>query len=316
MSASLSYFAAELDVEDNYLTGDLWPISKMGKIEYFFAYDNMLGGETTKDPYSNGTRSYGDLESSPILQATSLKALDLSTNYYYGTIPPSIANMNKLEELYLEDDELEGGIIPELFGLPRLEKLYLGTNYLTSTLPAEVGNAKSLSKDCSIFHCFYPSSFSLNLRLFLLLYIASFRAQDNYRQRDNGSIRSKGIMGTIPMSIANLERLEDLRLENNFISGTLHAEMGNLRNLVRMRLDLNVLRGSIPASFANLVSLKTFALSGNYMTGSLHPPGLKYSTHLTTLDLHDNSFSGTMPSEWGGLHNLTALDVSYNQLTG
>ena len=80
-------FTAELDVEDNYLTGDLWPISKMGKIEYFFAYDNMLGGETTKDPYSNGTRSYGDLESSPILQATSLKALDLSTNYYYGTIP-------------------------------------------------------------------------------------------------------------------------------------------------------------------------------------------------------------------------------------
>lgn len=140
----------ELDIEDNYLSGDLWPISKMANIQRVLAYDNILGGEETDSPYSSNETALGDLETSPILQATSLKTLDISTNYYYGTIPTSIVGLSKMEELYLEDLELKGQIIPEVFtSLTKLRKLYLGENYLSSSLPEEIGSAGSLGKKCS-----------------------------------------------------------------------------------------------------------------------------------------------------------------------
>ncbi|KAL9180527.1 hypothetical protein ACHAXT_010980 [Thalassiosira profunda] len=270
---------SELDVEDNYLTGDLWPIPEMGKLETFFAYDNILGGEVTLQ---------GDLESSPALDATGLKALDLSTNYYSGTIPASISSMTKMVELGLEDLELEGVIPPELFSLQGLEKLYLGENYLSSELPVELGNARSL---------------------------ATFRAQNNYRERKNGSVISKGLMGSIPLSIANLVRMEDLRLENNFLGGGFHSEMGQLTSLVRLRLDLNVFRGPIPSSVGNMVDLKTFSCYGNYMIGPL-PNELENAASMTRIDVHDNAFTGTIPPGWGVMRNLTYLDLSYNELTG
>ena len=137
----------ELDIEDNYLSGDLWPIPEMESIERVYAYDNILGGDPTDNPYSfNATRAQGDLATSPIMRTVGLKALDVSTNYYWGTIPTSFGGMRRLQELGLEDLELEGDVPPEIFGLGRLSKLYLGENSLDGTIPAEVGNAKSLGE--------------------------------------------------------------------------------------------------------------------------------------------------------------------------
>lgn len=138
----------ELDIEDNFLSGDLWPIPEMANLENLLVFDNILGGDPSSSPYDNGTStSDGSLEQSPVLQAINLKTLDLSTNYYYGSIPSAIGatGLSKVEELYLEDLELDGEIPSVMFtSLERLEKFYLGKNYLTSTLPEEIGNAKNL----------------------------------------------------------------------------------------------------------------------------------------------------------------------------
>jgi len=282
---------AELDVEDNYLSGDLWPIAELPNIQAFYAFDNLLGGEETTSPYSNITTADGSLERSPILQVSSLNKLDISTNYYFGTIPASIGSgsMNKLTELYLENLELDGSITPELFSLSKLEKLYIGINYLEGTLPIEISNAKNLQ---------------------------FFRAQNNYREREsNGRLISKGVIGSIPTTIAKLSRLEDLRLENNYISGTLPSDMGDLEYLARVQLELNLIRGQLPTSLESLTYLKTFTASGNYMDGPL-PNELRSSMNMTTLHLHDNAFTGTIPTQWGSMTELTSLDLSYNELTG
>ena len=144
---SLDNLLVELDLEDNYLSGDLWPISQLTNIENFYAFDNMLGGEKTSSPYANSTTADGSLAMSPILQASNLKILDISTNYYFGSLPSSFSStMTRLEEVYLEDLELTGEITPDIFSLSKLEKIYLGMNYFSSTLPVEVGNAQNLSE--------------------------------------------------------------------------------------------------------------------------------------------------------------------------
>lgn len=280
---------SELDLEDNFLTGDLWPTAEMKSLEYFYVFDNILGGQVTSGPSSlegNTAVASGDLETSPVMKCLTLKALDMSTNYWYGTIPAKFTNMVNMEELYLEDNELSGIITPEIFSLVRLHTLFLGSNFLSSTIPFEIGNARSLK---------------------------SFHADNNYRENDNGLRLSKGIYGPLPATMLNLEYLEELVLDNNYVEGTIMTELGMLEHLSRLNLALNMLQGPIPSSVQNLRNLKDFRLWGNYMTGTL-PNDL--SLELKKLQIHDNSFIGTIPSEWGRCHNLTILDVSYNDLTG
>ena len=276
----------ELDLEDNFLTGDLWPAAEMQSLEHLYVFDNIMGGEITSG-FLEGNTTYadGDLESSPVLKCSTLKSLDMSTNYWYGTIPTKLANFVNMEELYLGDNELSGTIAPEIFSLRNLHTLFLGTNYLSSVLPIEIGNARSLK---------------------------SIDLSNNYREKDNGRLISKGIYGQLPATMMNLKQLEELVLDNNYVEGTL-PELGSLGQLSRLRLVLNMIQGTIPSSIQNLAKLKDLQLWGNYMTGYL-PNNL--SLELERLQLHDNSFVGTIPTEWGRCQNLSVLDVSYNDLTG
>ena len=67
-----------------------------------------------------------------------------------------IMGMTRMQELYLEDLELEGRIMPELFtDLSKLERLHLGENYFSSVLPEELGSAKSLGRlQYNYYFCF------------------------------------------------------------------------------------------------------------------------------------------------------------------
>ena len=255
---SFASLAVELDVEDNYLSGDLWPIPEMASIQRVFVYDNIIGGEATTSPVRY-----------PVMRAASLHMLDLLTNYYYGTVPAAIEGiMARMEELYLEDLELEGTIMPELLtGPSRLRRLYLGQNYLESSLPVEIGSAGSLGKKLEQYSM-HPMFGTLLRRLtgiYLFISCVRFRViqgTQNYRETDNGSIQSKVIITIIPATISKLARLEGLRLEYNFIAGLLPTELSTLVNLARFGIDLNVLRGAIPTSFGNLIYLRVLTLPG------------------------------------------------------
>ena len=148
-----------------------------------------------------------------------------------------------------------------------------------------------------------------------LSHIEFLRVQHNYREREtNGRLISKGVIGTLPTTIGNLRRLEDIRLENNYISGAL-PDFSKLSFLARFQIDLNVIRGQLPASIEDLDYLKTFTVFGNYIDGPL-PNELRNSFNMSTLNLHDNAFTGTIPTEWGDMKQLSTLDLSHNQLTG
>jgi len=79
------------------------------------------------------------------------------------------------------------------------------------------------------------------------------------------------LTGPMPPAIGDLERLEELTLEQNVMYGTIVPELGNLTHLKTLNLDHTWSSGSIPPALGNLGNLETLKLGGNQLTGTIPP---------------------------------------------
>ena len=179
--------------------------------------------------------------------------LSLVDNDLSGTIPASLGNLRKLEELDLQNNNLSGSIPASLGNLRKLEKLSLGSNNLSGMIPASLGNLTTLRgfwADNNNLSGPIPAELGrTRLRVFV--------------------VNHNNLSGTIPASLGNLSVLLGLYLHNNNLSGTIPASLGDLSELEELRLAENKLRGTIPASLGNLSSLKILTLQNNQLSGML-----------------------------------------------
>jgi alpha-tubulin suppressor-like RCC1 family protein len=158
----------------------------------------------------------------------------------------------------------------------RLTELLLGTNNLSGTLPAEIGNL-------------------VNLRLLLL-----FQNQ---------------LTGPIPTTVGGLGNLNELIANHNHFTGTIPAELGSLDSLRWLFLNSNDLSGPIPAALGSLGYLQILALNENQLSGAI-PAALGNLSSLTNLRLQLNNLSGEVPlavAQLGG--RMEALDPVSCSLT-
>ena len=70
--------------------------------------------------------------------------LDLHSNGLEGEIPGELGDLSSLQLLYLSGNQLSGRIPGELSNLSNLQKLHLQINQLDGEIPAELGNLSSL----------------------------------------------------------------------------------------------------------------------------------------------------------------------------
>ena len=247
----------------------------------------------------------------------------------------------RVARLNLDNNQLIGGIPPELGSLSNLQWLEFGNdgfscgaqgcdptspsaNWLSGGMPAELGNLVNL--------------WLLNLRGNQLSgeIPSELGALGNLRwlhldgNRLSGEIPTElaqlanltGIVlsfnqlnGEIPSELGNLANLQWLALSDNQLSGEIPSELGNLANLTGMLLSGNQLSGEIPAELGSLDGLEKVHLFNNRLSGEI-PSALGDLTNLRLLALSGNQLSGEIPSELGDLASLEWLDLSANQLSG
>ena len=202
--------------------------------------------------------------------------LNLSENELNGTISSELGHLTHLEVLYLSENQLSGTIPSALGVLSNLIELSLWSNELTGPIPPELGRLANLE----------------------MLHLGK-----------------NELSGTIPTELGNLTNLEELGLYSNKLTGVIPAELGDLTNLEWLGLTENRLSGPIPPKLDKLTNLKELYLGQNELSGTI-PPELGNLTNLEELFLHSNKLSGAIPSELGNLTKLTALSLWGNGLSG
>ena len=98
------------------------------------------------------------------------------------------------------------------------------------------------------------------------------------------------------------------------LSGPIPPELGKLTNLVQLDLDSNALSGSIPPELTNCPNAAVMA-HDNDLSGSIH---LKSATwpHCATSSLGTTCSPGPVPPELARLTRLAGLALNGNRLTG
>ena len=130
---------------------------------------------------------------------------------------------------------------------------------------------------------------------------------------DEIDLEGKNLVGVIPSSIGDLDKLRRLDLSNNNLMGSVPLELVNLSDLVELRLNDNNLTGIIPSELGTLMGLEELRLNNNSLTGTI-PSGLGDLENLTQLRLNNNNLTGTILSKLGDLSTIEALYLQNNEL--
>ena len=218
----------------------------------------------------------------------SLKGLYLSANQFTGTIPAELGLLIELEHLYLGRNQLTGTIPSALGHLTGLKRLYLNGNQLTGSIPPELGNLTDLE---------------------------SLEINDNR------------LTGQLPYELTNLGVLDTLYFNGNdglCAPGDL-AFQDWLKSIAQVRGDTCV-SGSEEADRTVLAALYNATDGGNWFNNTnwltdaplseWHGVSTNDEGHVVSLNLGNNSLSGTVPPDIGILINLSHLHLGFNELTG
>jgi Leucine-rich repeat (LRR) protein len=226
--------------------------------------------------------------------------IELQNNNLEGAIVPELGNLTSLTSLYLHNNKLNGSIPYQLGNLLYLTRLYLSNNQLTGSIPPELGNLTNLT---IIVISGNQLNGSIPFQLGDMANLQMLFFNDNQ------------LNGSIPPELGNLSNLSDLYFSNNQLTGSIPTQLGDLENLCQLRLNNNQLDGSIPPELSDLAQLTVLDLSQNQLTGSI-PYQLSYLEHLKTLALNNNQLEGSIPPELGNLLTLKTFSLGDNQLTG
>ncbi|KAI7752128.1 hypothetical protein M8C21_031652 [Ambrosia artemisiifolia] len=261
-----------LDFSGNQLTGGL-PAS--------FATCTVLTSLNLGHNYLSG-----DFLTTVVSSLTSLKYLSVSFNNISGGLPLSLGNCSQLEVVDLSSNEFTGeipfGYCSETSSFLSLKRLLLANNYLSGSVPSNLGRCKTLQ---TVDFSFNSLTGVIPLEIWYLPQIMDVVMWAN------------NITGEIPEGICvKGGNLQTLILNNNLITGRIPLSIAKCTNLMWVSLSNNKLRGEIPAGVGELVNLAILQLGNNSLTGGV-PVGLGKCKSLIWLDLNSNLLNGPLPEE-------------------
>lgn len=157
--------------------------------------------------------------------------ISITANELQGVLPDNLGDLSELEVLNLSSNRMYGSLPYSLFRLKKLTVLQLSGNSFSGNIPAEISNLT-------------------NLKVL--------------------SLSGNQLNGNIPPQIGNLSNLEILTLDNNQLFGFIPPELGNLQRIRILTASNNQLEGTVPDSFLKLRgNLKGFSLENNLIEPSV-----------------------------------------------
>ena len=217
-------------------------LARLDQLEVLDLHDNALSGHLP--------REMGLL--------VELRELKLWPGYDYrdvagltGTIPPELAQLSNLQELWLSSNDLEGEIPEELAALPSLSRVYLSSNRLTGAIPPAFGRPglRSLSLGGNRLTGEIPPELGQSVDLVRL------------------GLSGNDLGGAIPPELGGLSSLEFLRLGQNQLTGMIPPDLGELPRVRELYLASNRLTGEIPSNLGDPPNLRFVQLYSNRFTG-------------------------------------------------
>ncbi|KAK8962296.1 LRR receptor-like serine/threonine-protein kinase RPK2 [Platanthera guangdongensis] len=226
-----------------------------------------------------------------------LRALNLGFNQIVGEIPHSLSTCLDLETLDLSGNRFNGTIPGFLGNLRHLRNLYLSFNYISSSIPEEIGSGCSNLEQLDL---------SVNL-----------------------------LLGSIPRSLGNCSKLQSLLLFSNLLDDVIPSSLGLLTNLQVLDVSRNSLSGPVPSELGNCTALSVLVLSNPYhpvrrkeggetdvdiddfncFQGGI-PDSITRLPSLRLLWAPRVILEGEIPRDWGKCQNLEMVNFGENLFTG
>ncbi|XP_004492928.1 uncharacterized protein [Cicer arietinum] len=269
----------------------------------------------------------GKLQTLTFSSFPNLITINIYQNNFYGTIPPQIGNLSKINVLNFSINPLEGSIPKEMWTLKTLKGLDLSVCQLSGEISNSIANLSNLSyldfSDNNKFSSGYIPREIGKLDKLEYLSLAGCNLIGSIPQ-EIGILTNLGVIdlsrnilsGTIPKTIGNMSNLNQLYLANNTkLCGEIPHTLWNMSKLTMLYLDNNNFSGSIPDSVQNLVNLNHLIIYSNNLLGSI-PYTIGNLTKLRQLRMFSNHLSGSVPASIGQLINLEVISFQENNLSG
>ncbi|XP_045832432.1 receptor-like protein 50 [Trifolium pratense] len=323
-----------LDLSDNQIQGKIpnW-IWELQYLKIFNISHNLLT----------------DLEAPRQNLISNLRLLDISFNYIYGTISPSlIAMTSTLMAINLMNNNFNG-VIPDMFPTScALRTLNFHGNLLHGPIPHSLSHCSSIAVlDIGSNQIFggFPC-FLKNLMTLLVLVLRNNRLHGSiecshslenkpWKTIQIVDIAFNNFNGKLPEKFfTTWEKM--MHDEDHVVSGFIHSGTiyysyqdsvtvsikGQQVKLVKIlsiftTIDFssNYFEGPIPEVLMDFKAIHVLNFSNNALSGEI-PPTIGNLKQLESLDLSNNSLVGEIPTQIASLSFLSCLNLSYNHLVG
>ncbi|CAI0388877.1 unnamed protein product [Linum tenue] len=265
-----------LDARNNTLSGEIprriWNMPRIGVVDLS---SNSFSGTLPPDfisPYMQGVylsrNKLGGSLSEKEYVNYDLQVLDLGHNRFTGTFPTWIVEMPRLTHLLLNDNELQGEILPPLC-LGQLKLIDDSHNQffgrLSSALTSNNVRCNTSKKD----EVYFIDDLEFTTKSNRIIY--------------------KG---------EPLILMSGLDFSNNHFFGEIPPQIGHLDTIKVLNLSYNMLTGPIPPTFSGLISIETLDISHNNLSGVILTQ-LTALNYLSSFSVAYNNLSGKCPKRVG-----------------
>jgi cbb3-type cytochrome oxidase subunit 3 len=229
-----------------------------------------------------------------------LEQLYFISNLMHDEIPSEFALLTQLN-LFGMSDNYYTGKLPNLGSMTKMAQFLPYSNYLSGTLPSELGlfgeNAEDVELDVNLFTGTFPSEYG------------------NWTRLHEINVAINSLSGSLPSELGMWSAIEKMSFSTNFFTGPISPEIGNNKDsVVQFLINNNAFSGPLPSTLAVAANMEAFNVANNLLTSTLPVEAFETWKHLSEVYFTSNYLSGSFPVFNSRL--MTTIQTGTNYFSG